>query len=117
MSTEDDFLKGIQSSDRRTQLETMRDKVAQVLNANKCSKCTSIQMRAGDIASLMLRLQKILEELDTIPPKTEEKTDFQKIKESAAKKVSNGNVVYPFGTKEAPRRQGGRRDRFKPGDA
>ncbi len=116
---EDEFLKGIQSTDRRTQLETLRDLVAHQLTANRCSECKTIEIRQSDIAALVLRLQKILDELESIPEQTAEKTPTQQIQERVAKKAAGmaGNVVYPFGTKEAPRRKGiGRRPSVKGDD-
>lgn len=111
---EDAFLKGIQSTDRRTQLETLRDLVAHQLTANRCQKCKTIEIRQSDIAALVLRLQKILDELDEIPEHVEQKTESEKLAERVAKKAVGGNVIHPFGTKEAPRRKGvGRRGTFK----
>lgn len=121
MSIKDEgkFLEGIQSKDRRTQLETMRDLVAHELTAHRCNSCESIRMRTSDTAALVLRLQKILEELANIPEKSEQKSEYEKIQERVANKVASGehsNVVYPFGTKNAPRRQGGRRKPVKGDD-
>lgn len=116
MDDDDEFIKGIKSSDRRTQLETLRDKVAHELSVNRCKSCDALKIRASDTAALVLRLQKIMEELAAIPEKNETKSEYEQIQESVASKVSGGNVVYPFATKNAPRRQGGRRKSIKPGD-
>lgn len=115
------FLDGIKSTNRRTQLETLRDLVAHQLMSTKCRGCESIAMRQSDVASLVLRLQKILEEIDELPVVSTKKTETEMIAERVARKAAGGeiggNVVYPFGTKEAPRRKGvGRRPTIKGDD-
>lgn len=56
----------VSGGDRHESLRVMRDFVAHELDGNRCSKCHMSQMRTGDIASLILRLQKIIEDIDEI---------------------------------------------------
>src|SRR5574337_369712 len=51
---------------RRQQLEAIRDYIAHELEANLCSTCRNSRLRTGDQASLILRLQDVLKELDSL---------------------------------------------------
>lgn len=107
MLHEEDFMKALQSSDRRTQLEALRDLVAHELSVNRCEKCEAIRIRASDTAALVLRLQKILEELAALPLPGAMISPVDALKQQAA---VGGNVIpMSMGTKNAPRQQGGRR--------
>ena len=53
--------------DRRTQLESIRDYLAHELEGNRCNQCRMSQLRTGDTAALILRLTKVLEEIDALP--------------------------------------------------
>lgn len=107
-----DFEEGIKSKNRRTQLEALRDLVTHELTVHRCKTCQAMQLRTGDTAALVLRLQKILEELAQIPEQQAEQSEYEKIQAQVAAKVASGgtnNVVFPFGSKSSPRRQGARR--------
>lgn len=56
---------------RREQLEAIRDYIAHELEANLCSTCRNSRLRTGDQASLILRLQSVLSELDSLGDKNE----------------------------------------------
>lgn len=51
---------------RREQLEAIRDYIADQLENNMCSTCKASRLRTGDQASLILRLQAVLTELDAV---------------------------------------------------
>jgi hypothetical protein len=53
--------------DRRTQLEAIRDHIAHELEANLCKTCENSRLRTGDQASLILRLQTVLAEIEALP--------------------------------------------------
>lgn len=53
--------------DRRAQLEAIRDYIARELDGNMCNKCLSSKLRTGDQASLILRLQAVLAEIEALP--------------------------------------------------
>lgn len=84
------FRKAIADGDKRAQLEAMRDQVAAAIQR---------ETKGSDIAALTLRLMKVLEALDGVPDGKQESA----FDELSARRVG--------GSKEAPRRQGGRRRR------
>lgn len=110
-------------------LDALINLVAHELDDNRCSKCQSIQMRSGDTAALVLRLQKLLE--DRAARKAEEKRrNPEKLPEGvsslvglAAARGRNGGSGTAnsrdsgLGTKSGPRRQGGRKPRIGSGGA
>lgn len=51
---------------RREQLESIRDYIADQLEANLCDRCANSRLRTGDQASLILRLQTVLGELEAL---------------------------------------------------
>lgn len=51
---------------RREQLEAIRDYIANELEANLCSTCKNSRLRTGDQASLILRLQNVLAEIEAL---------------------------------------------------
>lgn len=57
----------VRSGDRRAQLEAIRDYIAHELEANLCGSCKNSKLRTGDQASLILRLQTVLAEIDALP--------------------------------------------------
>lgn len=111
MSDDDDsqFMQDIKSNDHRRQLVAMRDLMAQELDGNRCRACQMLQMRSGEIAALVLRLQKVIEEIKTLPvlengePK---KTGLELIR---GRRDEDGDEHGPRGSKSDARRQGGRR--------
>lgn len=108
----------IQSGDRRRSLVAIRDYLAHELEGNRCKKCAMSELRTGDTAALVLRLTKVIEEIAALPPeqvaKPEGVIDLDSIRdrrphsrETEAEQV----VAAEFGSKRAPRRQGGRKPR------
>ena len=107
-----DLVREVQSGDMRRALTAIRDYVVHELDGNRCPKCAMSQLKTGDTASLVLRLQKILEEIAALPvEKTgdepeEELTGLARIR--ALRAVGDDE---PMGSKSSPRTQGGPRRR------
>lgn len=57
----------VRSPDRRTQLEGIRDYITHELEGNLCNTCKNSKLRTGDQASLILRLQTVLDEIAALP--------------------------------------------------
>lgn len=57
--------------DRKQQLEGIRDYITHQLEGNLCNTCLNSRLRTGDQASLILRLQDVLKELDALKPSEE----------------------------------------------
>lgn len=52
---------------RREQLEGVRDYIVNELEGNLCNTCRNSKLRTGDQASLILRLQTVLDEIAALP--------------------------------------------------
>lgn len=59
-------LKDSVKGSRREQLEAIRDYIANELEVHRCNTCTASKLRTGDQASLILRLQTVLAEIDAL---------------------------------------------------
>lgn len=66
----------VKKGDYRESLIALRDYVAHELEGNRCRTCSMSQLRTGDTASLVLRLQKIIEDIRAIPDPNEEVDEF-----------------------------------------
>lgn len=64
---QEDFGESVKSSNRRVQLEAIRDYLVNELEVNRCATCTASKLRTGDTAALVLRLMKVLEEIEALP--------------------------------------------------
>lgn len=110
-----------------TRLEVLRalaTLAAHELDGNKCSKCQSSLMKMGEISSLMLRLQKIYEEIEGLEQVGKRnsgeidgkpKRGLRDIQRTNLRVVGgtaspDSSLSVP-GSKSAPRRQGGRQPR------
>lgn len=62
----------VKTGDYRASLVALRDYVAHELEVHRCSACQAFQLRTGDTAALVLRLQKVMEEIESIPAVTKE---------------------------------------------
>lgn len=93
--------------DRRTQLEALRDYIAHELEANLCNTCLNSRLRTGDQASLILRLQTILEELDALPSGAEEVSTLDRLRLRAV--GSTDSEDQSLSGKSQQRRTGSRR--------
>lgn len=98
MQNRDDLTEVVadENATMRDKLEAIRDYIAHQLEANLCNTCLNSRLRTGDQASLILRLQTVLEQIEKIPVYDAEVSELEKIRNRA-------------GTpKSEPRRQGGR---------
>ncbi|AEV52061.1 hypothetical protein [Rhodococcus phage REQ1] len=106
------LVREVQSGDMRRALTAIRDYVVHELDGNRCPKCAMSQLKTGDTASLVLRLQKILEEIAALPEEKKPgeddapKTGIARIR--ALRAVGDDE---PMGSKASPRTQGGPRRR------
>lgn len=71
----------VKKGDYRESLLALRDYVAHELEGNRCKQCRMSQLRTGDTASLVLRLQKIIEDIQAIPDPNEEVDDLERIRQ------------------------------------
>lgn len=103
--------KAIKSGNRRDALIGLRDFLVHELEGHRCSKCQMSQLRTGDTAALVLRLTKVLEDLEKIPIPNGEESNLDGIRNRARLSVvaDRPEDKVPHGTKKAPRRQGGRK--------
>lgn len=109
------FTQEIESDDERRQLTALRDYVAHELEGNRCNTCMMSKLRTGDTAALVLRLQKIIEDIRALPPENAEGkvTRLESIRGRRAAppdgtSEAQGSVSAQLGYKSSPRRQGGR---------
>lgn len=102
-----DVQKAVRSGDRREALIAIRDYLAHELEGKRCKSCAMSQLRTGDTAALVLRLTKVMEEIEAIPEQTGEVSELDRIR---ARRNGNSETIgqKQLGTKQAPRRQGGR---------
>jgi hypothetical protein len=104
-----DLEDAVRSGDRRASLIALRDLLAHELATDKCKTCQSFQRRAGDTAALVLRLQKVMEEIESMPDSDAEVTELDKIRARRTRQSeATGIQSSGLGTKHGPRRQGGR---------
>lgn len=110
--TEPDLIEAVQSGDARRALIGLRDHIVRELDGNRCSKCQMSQIKAGDQASLILRLQQILKEIEALNQAEEAKTEAEaggKVRSLAAIRSQRNAVATgdrELGTKKAARRRG-----------
>jgi hypothetical protein len=69
----------VKKGDYRESLIALRNYVAHELEGNRCKTCSMSQLRTGDTASLVLRLQKIIEDIRAIPDPNEEVDEFDRL--------------------------------------
>lgn len=97
----------VKSGDRRLSLVALRDYLAHELQVHRCNTCQAFQLRTGDTAALVLRLQKVMEELESIPEADAEVTELDRLRQG--RDSGTPDNVRLLGSKNAQRRQGGRR--------
>lgn len=102
------FLEKITHGSQREVLDAMIEFVAKELSGNRCSKCMNSNMKSSDLASLVLRLQKLIEDRDALPTENDEKTQIEKMQEARNQGAQVTALPGTLGTKKAPRQQGGR---------
>lgn len=109
----------IATGETRRSLIALRDYVAHELEGNRCTKCAMSQLRTGDTASLVLRLQKIIEDIAALPAEQDPEADAAKgvvnlatiRNRHADDRGADSSIAVSaqLGTKGAPRRGGSRR--------
>lgn len=102
-----DLEDAIATGDRRTSLVALREFLAHELNGQRCKSCAMSQLRTGDTAALVLRLTKVMEEIDSLPVDTGELSPLEKLR-GGLQLVPPAEEREPKGTKNAKRQQGGR---------
>jgi hypothetical protein len=107
----------VKSGDMRRALIAIRDYLVQELDVNRCSSCMASKLKTGDTAALVLRLQKVLEEIASLAdPNSVEEDPVKRAQEkyaAASGGASVTDITSNLGTKRAPRLQGGKRFRTK----
>lgn len=114
----------ISAGDTRESLVALRDYVAHELEGNRCPKCAMSQLRTGDTAALVLRLQKIIEDIEKLPPAQDVEAEaaagvvnlatiLNRIDDDDGASAPEDSRGAKLGSKNAPRRQGGRQPRFR----
>jgi hypothetical protein len=81
--------------DRRSQLTALRDYLAHELEGNRCNNCRMSQLRTGDTAALVLRLQNILKEIDELPREDGVVSDLDRIRARKAARTPNATDLPP----------------------
>jgi hypothetical protein len=107
VSDDETLEEAVKSGDRRRSLVALRDYLAHELQVHRCAACQAFQLRTGDTAALVLRLQKVMEELESIPTADAEVTEVERIRQDRDSGAPDN--VRLLGSKNAQRRQGGRR--------
>lgn len=105
-----DLETAVKSGDRRAALIALRDYLAHELQVHRCKTCQAFQLRTGDTAALVLRLQKVMEEIEQMPAGDAEVTELDRIRARRAAGPSATSHIQSsgLGTKNGPRLQGGR---------
>lgn len=93
----------IASGDLRRQLVALRDYVAHELEANRCRTCQMSQLRTGDTAALVLRLQKINEEIAALPPESGEVSPLDELRARRAARTPEATAPTPTAQRRQPR--------------
>jgi hypothetical protein len=114
--TEPNLAAAVQSGDSRRALLGIRDYIVNELDGHRCSKCLTSQLKSGDQATLVLRLQQVLKELEETKPVEKAPTggnvrSLDSIRGNRDAVAAAADGERELGTKKAPRRQGGPRRR------
>ena len=100
--------------DRRGALIAIRDYIANQLEGHLCSTCLNSRLRTGDQAALILRLAKIMEEIDQLSDPDEEVSQLDSLRLRVT--GTDKSPEKPLSGKSAERRSGTRRTRSDGGD-
>jgi hypothetical protein len=101
----------VKTGDLRIQLTAMRDYIAHQLEANLCKTCLNSRLRTGDQASLLLRLEKVIEQIAGLPEESEVVNPIDEIRNRRLRRQADQPDGRELGTKSAERRTGPRRPR------
>lgn len=80
---------------RREQLEAIRDFLTHELEGNRCNSCRMSQLRTGDTAALVLRLMKVLEEIQDLPREDGVVSDLDRIRAKRAARTPDAKDSAP----------------------
>lgn len=98
-----DFGDSVRSSDRRIQLQAIRDYLVNELEVNRCNTCTASKLRTGDTAALVLRLMKVLEEIEDLPRDDGVVSDLDALRARRAARTPNASDPAPSPERRVPR--------------
>lgn len=110
-----DLVTEVVSGDHLRALNALLRYVIHELEGNRCHACEMSKLRTGDTAALVLRAQKLIEEITALQPDEVDEGGGLSLAEILNRRdsprISNPAVDddSQLGTKAAPRRQGGRR--------
>lgn len=85
----------IKTGDRRVQLLAIRDYLTHELEVNRCNTCMASKLRTGDTAALVLRLMKVLEEIDELPRKDGKVTELDALRARRADRTPGSTSAAP----------------------
>lgn len=114
-----DLVDEVESGDVLRALIALRDYVAHELQGNRCHTCEMSKLRTGDTAALVLRLQKIIEDIDALKPADKPAKgvfsldEIRNRRNALRESASSDSDTAQLGTKNAKRQQGGRQPRFR----
>jgi hypothetical protein len=117
----EEYEEDLKNGDRSTALQALRNLLVDYLihetgNSNRCAKCESLQTRTSDIASIALRLEKLISELGSAKPEEEEDELARIRNRNAGGSPSKVPPPSDLGTRSASRRPGGYRPSRYGGD-
>jgi predicted RNase H-like HicB family nuclease len=87
----------VKKGDTRESLIAMRDFVAHELEGNRCKMCHMAQMRTGELSALVLRLQKLIEDIAAIPDPNagEEVDELEQLRNRKSASTPGANAAAP----------------------
>jgi len=88
--------------DRRTQLESIRDFLTHELEGNRCNNCRMSQLRTGDTAALVLRLMKVLEEIEALPREDGVVSELDALRQRKSARTPNASDSGPASKRRKP---------------
>lgn len=95
MPEEQSLEEAIETGDRRVSLLAIRKYLAHELEGNRCKACAMSQLRTGDTAALVLRLMKVLEEIDQLPREDGEVTELDALRARRADRTPGSTSTAP----------------------
>lgn len=109
----------VHSEDMVRSLEALLGYVVHELEGNRCKTCQMSQLRTGDTAALVLRAQKLLEDISALKPTAKSAEgvlsldDIRNRRNASRGSIPKVDDISKLGTKAATRQQGGRQPRFR----
>lgn len=100
----------VKEGNRKESLIAIRDYLAHELEANLCNTCLNSRLRTGDTAALVLRLTKVMEEIENMPEEKDGIDELERLRRRRDKSSSAGDPADD-NHKSGKRLQGGRHPR------